>query len=243
MKNILVLHKEANELSFNYLDHYTMKQNRLKVLRKNDYKCAICGKEATEIHHQDNSYSNHDPDNLLPICHKCHMQLHAQNRRSNKPKINSEAIEYFLAVRGMTKQELAQKINMTGAAVATILRRRTTKNSTLKKIAEVLGCSIEEIIIPPNGMADLKEKFEEKKVLLEAIEERINQLTDDKHLAKLYRIWLTKDLKEFFKVKSYGLISGKDMVAAIEIVRKWEPGVDISKITTQTSRTNQTETA
>ena len=230
--------KGDKKMSFNYIDHYTMKQNRLKVLRKNNYRCAICGSEATEVHHQDNSYSNHDIDNLLPVCHKCHMQLHAQSRNSNKPKVNSDAIEYLLMIRGMNKQELAQKLHMSNNAITAILKRKTTKNSTLKKISEALDCSIEEIVITADGLIDLEEKEnDEKKILVESIEERINQLTDDKHLAKLYRIWLEKELREFFNVKSYGLISGKDIMIAIEIIHKWEPGVDISKLANQASQT------
>lgn len=222
-------------MSFNYIDHYTMKQNRLEVLRKNNYKCAVCGMEATEVHHIDGSTSNHDIKNLLSLCHKCHMKIHAQNRKSNKPKINSDAIEYFLAIKGMTKQELAQKLHMSNAAVTIILKKKTTKNSTLRKIAEVLGCSISDIVIAPDSLINLEEKENnEKKILIEAIGERINQLTDDKYLARLYRIWLTKNLREFFNVKSYGLISGKDIIMAIEIVRKWKPGIDISKLVTKT---------
>lgn len=83
-------------MSFNYIDHYTMKQNRLKVLKENNYKCAICGGKATEVHHKDNSFSNHNLDNLLPVCHKCHMLLHKQSRSNTKPLLNVKAIEYFL---------------------------------------------------------------------------------------------------------------------------------------------------
>jgi len=153
-------------------------------------------------------------------------------------------IKVLRAQNNLTQEELAQKIGISRQALSNIENNKVQPSGKVViKIANIFGMPAEQIFFEEdvmheeyNGMADLKEKFEEKKVLLEAIEERINQLTDDKHLAKLYRIWLTKDLKEFFKVKSYGLISGKDMVAAIEIVRKWEPGVDISKITTQTSR-------
>ncbi|AEE95747.1 helix-turn-helix domain-containing protein [Mahella australiensis] len=225
-------------MSFNYIDHYTMKQNRLKVLEKNNYRCAICGMEATEVHHQDHSYSNHNIDNLLPVCHKCHMQLHVQSRSNNEPKINSDAIEYLLMVRGMNKQELAQKIHMSNSAITTILKRKTTKNSTLKKIAEVLDCSIKEIVTDPSQLIDWEEKENnEEKILVESINERINQLTNDKRLTKLYKIWLEKELREFFNVKSYGLISGKNIVIAIKIINKWEPGADISKLANQANET------
>lgn len=66
--------------------------------------------------------------------------------------------------------------------------------------------------------------------MIEAINERISELTNDKHLAKLYKTWLTKELREFFGVKSYGLISGKDLITAIKIIHEWKPGVNMSEI-------------
>jgi DNA-binding Xre family transcriptional regulator len=142
-------------MSFDYLDHYTMKQNRLKVLKESKYKCALCGAKATEIHHKDGSKSNHKTDNMLPLCHKCHMKLHKQERKNTKPKVDSIAIEHLLMLRGMSKQELAEKLGMSIAAVSTILKRQTTKNTTLKKIADVLCCDIESIVIKPNNPVDL----------------------------------------------------------------------------------------
>ena len=212
--------KEVIKLSFDYLDHYTMKQNRLKVLKANNYQCAICNDKATEIHHKDGSKSNHDIKNLLPVCHKCHMKLHTQKKK--KPEINPEAIEYLLAQKGLNKGDLAELIGMSRTAISTILRKKTTKNSTIKKIADVLGCPVEAILAKPDKLSF--DDVEEAQILRDVINDRVNSLSDDPNIQRLYRVWLTRDLREHFKVKSYSLIRGEMLEEAIILIKTWEPG-------------------
>lgn len=207
-------------MSFNYLDHYTMKQNRLKVLKTNKYKCSVCGGKANEIHHKDGSVSNHELENLIPLCRKCHMKLHSQKRE--RPKINPEALEYLMAKNGLDKKDLANLIGMTHTAISTILRRKTTKNSTIKKIADALGCPIEAILTKPDEVSF--DDVEEAEILRDAINERIGSLTDEENIARLYKIWLTKDLREHFNVRSYNLIKGKELEEAIMLIKTWKPG-------------------
>lgn len=209
-------------MGFDYLDHYTMKQNRLKVLKANCHRCAICGGVATEIHHKDGSKSNHDIKNLMPICHKCHMKLHSKKRK--KPKINPEAIEYYLARNGLDKKDLAELVGMTYSAISTILRRKTTKNSTIKKIANALGCPIEAILEYPANLYESFDIEEEARVLRDVINNRIRILSDDPNIQRLYKIWLAKDLREHFHVKSHFLIRGEKLEEAISLIATWEPG-------------------
>ncbi|WP_422444300.1 helix-turn-helix domain-containing protein [Thermoanaerobacterium sp. DL9XJH110] len=212
--------KKVDQLSFDYLDHYTMKQNRLKVLKASNYQCAICGGKATEIHHKDGSVSNHDIKNLMPVCHKCHMKFHSQKRK--KPEINPEAIEYLLAKNGLDKKDLAKLIGMTHTAISTILKRKTTKNSTIKKIADALRCPIEAILAKPYEISF--DDIEEAEILRDVINDRVNSLSDDPNIQRLYKVWLTKDLREHFKVKSYSLIRGEMLEEAIVLIKTWEPG-------------------
>lgn len=47
---------------------------------RDGYQCRICYRNASEtrltIHHVDLSKTNHDPDNLLTLCDRCHQQVH-----------------------------------------------------------------------------------------------------------------------------------------------------------------------
>ena len=115
--------------AFEYEDHYTMKKNRLKVLKANNYSCKHCGGKATIVHHKDGSKSNHNPDNLLPVCHKCHMKIHAAQRA----RWDVESIEVAMMQRGIDKGELAKKTGLTKATITNILKTGATKNSTMKR--------------------------------------------------------------------------------------------------------------
>ena len=52
-----------------------------------------------------------------------------------------------MAVRGMTMQRVGKLAGVHPSTVANVLRRRTCKAPTVKKIAEALGLSLEEIIV------------------------------------------------------------------------------------------------
>ena len=57
-------------------------QKRKEALERDNYTCQVCGGKATEVHHIDGTGSNrpekernNNLDNLLSVCHKCHIQL------------------------------------------------------------------------------------------------------------------------------------------------------------------------
>jgi 5-methylcytosine-specific restriction endonuclease McrA len=66
--------------------HYTntkeLRENRLVVLEKNNYKCEYCKKYTKQIHHLDLSTWNHAIDNLMPLCISCHRKLHYHTYRT-----------------------------------------------------------------------------------------------------------------------------------------------------------------
>ena len=59
-----------------YYKHTEFRVNRLIVLNEAEWTCLMCGNEATEAHHLDRSKDNHNPLNLLAVCHKCHKEFH-----------------------------------------------------------------------------------------------------------------------------------------------------------------------
>lgn len=73
-----------------YSNHYTLKRNRLKVLKQQAGKCAICGEDLTlesfpkrkiHAHHIDKNKNNHIFSNLKVLCGKCHGQIHRRVRQ------------------------------------------------------------------------------------------------------------------------------------------------------------------
>lgn len=60
--------------------------------------------------------------------------------------IKSGCIETVLAVRKMTKAELAAKCGISRQNISTIIRRGTCEPKTAGKLAEGLGVMVEEII-------------------------------------------------------------------------------------------------
>ena len=52
---------------------------RIKVLKRSKGECEICGNFAKIVQHKDGDKSNHDVDNLIALCNKCHSPLHAED--------------------------------------------------------------------------------------------------------------------------------------------------------------------
>lgn len=64
----------------NYINAEKFKKTGREALRQYNNKCAECGEPATEVHHLDGSRINHDIDNLLPLCDKCHAKMHLPDK-------------------------------------------------------------------------------------------------------------------------------------------------------------------
>jgi len=46
---------------------------RTQVLAEFNHRCAICGADRPHLHHLDEDPSNHDLNNLIPLCPNCHL--------------------------------------------------------------------------------------------------------------------------------------------------------------------------
>jgi hypothetical protein len=44
-----------------------------RVLREFNHRCAVCGGDGPHLHHIDGMPSNHEPQNLIPLCPNCHL--------------------------------------------------------------------------------------------------------------------------------------------------------------------------
>jgi 5-methylcytosine-specific restriction endonuclease McrA len=97
--------KEANNPNWrggtsDYPNHTLMKKNRILKLQQTEGLCEICKKQGEQIHHKDGSKDNHNIENLILLCHKCHIIIHSgrQNKTSK-----------FIRLYGMTMQSMAEK--------------------------------------------------------------------------------------------------------------------------------------
>jgi len=44
-------------------------------------KCQICGKKAKDRHHKDGNLLNNSPDNIQPLCRRCHMEADGRMKK------------------------------------------------------------------------------------------------------------------------------------------------------------------
>lgn len=57
-----------------------------KKLLKEKIKCSICRQPTKIFHHIDRNNSNDSIDNLMPLCKKCHEEIHGGEKRIFKKK-------------------------------------------------------------------------------------------------------------------------------------------------------------
>lgn len=60
--------------------------------------------------------------------------------------IDSLKLKSKIALKGMTYETLAEKINMTKTAIFFVVKKGDTKVSTLYKICKVLDCKIDDVL-------------------------------------------------------------------------------------------------
>jgi len=60
-------------------------ENLRKYIHERDYEtCQICGSQQNlDIHHKDFGKSDHQPENLTLLCHKCHVRVHVEHARNS----------------------------------------------------------------------------------------------------------------------------------------------------------------
>jgi hypothetical protein len=67
--------------------------NKELVLKRDGYKCVMCGNvNGINVHHKDESgnseYPNNEPDNLITLCDACHIKTHNVHRKRTRKRIN-----------------------------------------------------------------------------------------------------------------------------------------------------------
>jgi hypothetical protein len=70
--------------NYSYGDGWTRTLRR-SIRERDNYTCRLCGaqqvEEAFHVHHIDYDKNNHNPDNLITLCHRCHMRTNSNKDR------------------------------------------------------------------------------------------------------------------------------------------------------------------
>lgn len=127
-------------------------ENRILAFERADYKCEICGEKAEEIHHKDNSKIDHSLSNLQALCCKCHRRITYLNNK-DRNLIDVENIDYLLEKKNMSRNDLADKIKIDQSSLEGAFARKRTWRKRIIKIAEVLECDIDEILVKKEAMS------------------------------------------------------------------------------------------
>jgi len=132
-----------------YENKFLFDKQKPIVLESANYICTICKKVATEVHHLDGSKCNHSFDNLIAICKPCHSRIHTTDRNErSKGKLNIESLENLIIKNGLNKSELARSLGMRPSSLSIMLKRGSTYPKTIRKLSEILNCSIDDILSP-----------------------------------------------------------------------------------------------
>jgi DNA-binding Xre family transcriptional regulator len=121
-------------------------KNREIVLERSGGLCERCGEKADAVHHVDGQKVNHEVENLKAVCHKCHGKEHKEIRRAMDieiPMIDIDRLDRIIKIRGYTKTMIRKQrhINMIH-----IYKRKKANPTTLKKLADILECEVEDIL-------------------------------------------------------------------------------------------------
>ena len=135
-KSLSESHKGAKNFRWNngaseYKNHAILKRVRLEALERDKHKCKFCNKKATEIHHKDGTKENHDMNNLISVCHKCHInQFHKHKKTTSK----------YIRKYGMSLQEMSIKTNLTSSTILNFFNNKFKPHvNTRYQIEKELG--------------------------------------------------------------------------------------------------------
>ena len=115
-----------------YNNGETFLKDRKKALERDNYTCQDCGAtENLETHHIDGSGSNvparemnNDLDNLITLCHKCHMKRHGTNGdiSSGKHRIQGDARIYEMC-QHLSQSDVARRVGLTRQRISQIVHK------------------------------------------------------------------------------------------------------------------------
>jgi len=130
--------------------------------------------------------------------------------------------------RGLDKGDLADRAGITRQTITRLLKTGLTKNSTMKRIADILGYPVEAFLLPEaaSKLRQLENKATTINIIKLTIESKLGKVKDPV-LHKRYHIWIANDIRRHFGVKSYFDIPKERVSEAIEFINQWKiPGIN-----------------
>jgi len=62
-------------LNIKHLYNYEFIKNRKYILKRDNYKCQLCGKKTNDVHHIDYDKQNGNINNLISLCERCNIKV------------------------------------------------------------------------------------------------------------------------------------------------------------------------
>jgi hypothetical protein len=120
-----------------YPDHSLLKKARIEKLKQTKCKCEICDREAFVIHHIDGTKDNHDFQNLIVLCNRCHHVLHtSEEAGKNTSK--------YLREYGFTLKEIIERTGLDSTTIKKWTKYSIKRQAILDSLQN--PAQVEEII-------------------------------------------------------------------------------------------------
>ena len=135
---------------FGYPNHYEMKTKRLVALQNHDWKCVDCGEDAIVTHHADFSKDNHDVENLIPLCHSCHMKRHKIKNSGSNKKWNVARVLLSIEKTGLAHYSICNNAGITISTLNKLIKTGMATPKTIGKLSRYFGNDPSDYIDPLN---------------------------------------------------------------------------------------------
>lgn len=154
------------------------------------------------------------------------MKIHAAKNKG--PRWDTEMILVAMMQHGLDKGDLANRAGITRQTITRLLKTGLTKNSTMKRIADILGYPVEAFLLPEaaSKLRQLENKATKINIIKLTIESKLEKVKDPV-LHRRYHIWIANDIRRHFGVKSYFDIPKERVSEAIDFINQWKiPGIN-----------------
>ena len=92
-----------------YPNHHILKRQRLVKLERVHGQCQLCGDHAEITHHIDGCKGNHNLDNLLALCTKCHGAIETGRQNQRGP---------YLRKYGLRQKDIVKLLGISSGKVS-----------------------------------------------------------------------------------------------------------------------------
>jgi len=161
---------------------------RKKVLKRDNFRCRLCGYAFLEVHHIDRNPENNNLDNLVTLCRKCHFEIHARDylepksyREQEISKVKDILLERIESiVKNSIKIDVKVNVEFKGKRKSRIFLELEKDAQKLNLLKQTLGSVVEGKI----------------RRLLEPLERKLENII-------AYEIW--KNIREMIEIEQFSV--------------------------------------